>query len=585
MQLHLRHQFRSAGADRGRVRRALSGARSDRRDGQVRARTAPTRWTAPSASRAPTRVGTSSRSAGIIRSSRRRTGSSARRRWRRGFRNGRARARSNSATTTSPAWRALFEQHPGQIACLLLEPARLEEPRDDFLPRLKELCHRNGALLRVRRDDHRVPLASVGGAACLRGDSRSVDIRQGNRQRVRAVGACRPARHHASSAATITIGRESFCCPRLMARRPTRWPPPSPRWRPIANEDVVGHLYRQGARLRKGVARSRGRARRRRARSMRGTRLRAALHDARSRRTPQPGIPDAVSAGADPARDPGAVVRGELLAHRRRHRLHDRRGCREPSTFIARRWMTGRANTSSDGPCSPSFAHAAERDHGDLDAQGGSTLHATHGTGRSRMPDLRRSRALPLLCRALCPGHFVDLGMSPLCESYVAPSGSMKRSRSIRFTSTSATAAFSSNSRSSSRRRRSSPTTRTCRRIRIPGSSTRGAIRSRCGSASVSTRRAWSSRSPATTAISLQHFVAAERSRPRQSSRRPTSPRIARDEGHPTRSSNSSARTPPGTSPGPRSAGSAPRKQCPRARSGHQRLRRRDEASCSSPAA
>ncbi len=34
-----------------------------------------------------------------------------------------------------------------QIACVLLEPARLEEPAEQFLSRLKELCNRNGALL------------------------------------------------------------------------------------------------------------------------------------------------------------------------------------------------------------------------------------------------------------------------------------------------------------------------------------------------------------------------------------------------------------------------------------------------------
>ena len=43
--------------------------------------------------------------------------------------------------------RALFAQYPGEIACLIMEPERDEPPSDDFLPKVKELCHENGALL------------------------------------------------------------------------------------------------------------------------------------------------------------------------------------------------------------------------------------------------------------------------------------------------------------------------------------------------------------------------------------------------------------------------------------------------------
>lgn len=42
---------------------------------------------------------------------------------------------------------ALFEEYPGRIACVVLEPARTEEPLDGFLGRLKDSCHRHGALL------------------------------------------------------------------------------------------------------------------------------------------------------------------------------------------------------------------------------------------------------------------------------------------------------------------------------------------------------------------------------------------------------------------------------------------------------
>ncbi|MGI6649716.1 MAG: glutamate-1-semialdehyde 2,1-aminomutase [Bacillota bacterium] len=40
----------------------------------------------------------------------------------------------------------LFQKYPGQIAAVILEPATTEEPKDDFLNQLKDLCHRNGAV-------------------------------------------------------------------------------------------------------------------------------------------------------------------------------------------------------------------------------------------------------------------------------------------------------------------------------------------------------------------------------------------------------------------------------------------------------
>jgi glutamate-1-semialdehyde 2,1-aminomutase len=40
----------------------------------------------------------------------------------------------------------LFKKYPDQIAAFILEPATTEEPKDDFLNQLKDLCHRNGAV-------------------------------------------------------------------------------------------------------------------------------------------------------------------------------------------------------------------------------------------------------------------------------------------------------------------------------------------------------------------------------------------------------------------------------------------------------
>jgi glutamate-1-semialdehyde 2,1-aminomutase len=41
----------------------------------------------------------------------------------------------------------LFTTYPEQIACVMLEAARIEEPRPDFLPAIRRLCDEHGALL------------------------------------------------------------------------------------------------------------------------------------------------------------------------------------------------------------------------------------------------------------------------------------------------------------------------------------------------------------------------------------------------------------------------------------------------------
>jgi glutamate-1-semialdehyde 2,1-aminomutase len=43
--------------------------------------------------------------------------------------------------------RALYDQYPGQIAALILEPVKNEEPRDDFLGQLRALTGREGTVL------------------------------------------------------------------------------------------------------------------------------------------------------------------------------------------------------------------------------------------------------------------------------------------------------------------------------------------------------------------------------------------------------------------------------------------------------
>ena len=40
----------------------------------------------------------------------------------------------------------LFEQHPGQIACVILEPMEFDFPQDNFLHKVKALCEQHGAV-------------------------------------------------------------------------------------------------------------------------------------------------------------------------------------------------------------------------------------------------------------------------------------------------------------------------------------------------------------------------------------------------------------------------------------------------------
>jgi glutamate-1-semialdehyde 2,1-aminomutase len=46
-----------------------------------------------------------------------------------------------------PALEALFDQHPGRVAAVVMEPFRAELPREGFLERVRDLAHAKGALL------------------------------------------------------------------------------------------------------------------------------------------------------------------------------------------------------------------------------------------------------------------------------------------------------------------------------------------------------------------------------------------------------------------------------------------------------
>ncbi len=149
---------------------------------------------------------------------------------------------------------ALFAAHPERIACVILEAARTSDPAPGFLADLKALCHRRGALLvfdemitgfRWHRSGAQhvygvTPDLSAFGKAIANGFGVSAvagrrDImRLGgldhDRERVFLLSTTHGAETHSLAAAIATM-------------------------RVYKNEDVTGHLHRQGKRLREGINR------------------------------------------------------------------------------------------------------------------------------------------------------------------------------------------------------------------------------------------------------------------------------------------------------------------------------------------
>ncbi|AMN47434.1 glutamate-1-semialdehyde 2,1-aminomutase [Steroidobacter denitrificans] len=148
---------------------------------------------------------------------------------------------------------ALFDRHPDEIACVVLEPARLDEPAPGFLQSLKDLCHRNGALLifdemitgfRWHNSGAQhvygvTPDLSSFGKAIANGFSLSA---LAGRREIMELGGYDHDRERVFLLST-THGAETHALAAGIATMTT-----------YRDEDVVGHLYRQGKRLREGVS-------------------------------------------------------------------------------------------------------------------------------------------------------------------------------------------------------------------------------------------------------------------------------------------------------------------------------------------
>src|SRR4029079_871369 len=146
--------------------------------------------------------------------------------------------------------RALFEKYPGRIAAVILESARLDEPRDQFLQKLKELAHASGALFILdemitgfrwhnggaqKVYDIEPDLSSFGKALA---NGFSVSAIAGRREFMRLGGLDHLDRPRVFLLST-THGAETHALAAAIATM-----------RIYKNEPVIEHLTRQGERLR-----------------------------------------------------------------------------------------------------------------------------------------------------------------------------------------------------------------------------------------------------------------------------------------------------------------------------------------------
>lgn len=150
---------------------------------------------------------------------------------------------------------ALFAQYPGEIACVVMEAETTDPPRDNFLQRVRELCHQEGALfildeiitgfrwhLRGAQHLHNVePDLSTFAKAMGNGFAIAALVGKGeimrlggldhDRERVFLLSNTYGAENHALAAALATI-------------------------QVYESEDVIEQLYAAGMRLTEGVERA-----------------------------------------------------------------------------------------------------------------------------------------------------------------------------------------------------------------------------------------------------------------------------------------------------------------------------------------
>lgn len=147
---------------------------------------------------------------------------------------------------------ALFAKYPNEIACVIMEAARTDEPRDNYLQQVKDLCHAQGAVLIF--DEMITGFRwHLGGAQAVYGvtpDLATFGKALGNgfsisalagRRELMTLGGSRHARERVFLLST-THGAETHTLAAGIATMDF-----------YQREQVVDRLYAQGLRLRQGV--------------------------------------------------------------------------------------------------------------------------------------------------------------------------------------------------------------------------------------------------------------------------------------------------------------------------------------------
>ncbi len=148
--------------------------------------------------------------------------------------------------------RTLLEQHPGQIAALIMEPAKYDDPVDGFLHQVRDLCHAHGTLFILdemitgfRWDvggaqqtyDIVADLSAFGKAL---GNGFAVSALCGKREIMERGGL--KHEHERVFLLSTTHGAETHALAAAIATMRT-----------YRTEPVIEHLYRQGERLRQAL--------------------------------------------------------------------------------------------------------------------------------------------------------------------------------------------------------------------------------------------------------------------------------------------------------------------------------------------
>ena len=146
----------------------------------------------------------------------------------------------------------MFSEYPHQLACVILEPQKYDEPFDNFLFKLKELCHKNGTVLifdemitgfrwalgGAQKKFNIVPDLSTWGKAM--GNGFSIAALAGRRELMERGG----LHHHRERVFLLstTHGAETHALAAAMATMKF-----------FKEKDVIGRLYDQGKKLAMGI--------------------------------------------------------------------------------------------------------------------------------------------------------------------------------------------------------------------------------------------------------------------------------------------------------------------------------------------